>query len=75
MLKPKARFNKITDINIEFLKENNIKAVILDVDNTLIDFDKKPLDNIESWIDNLKKENIKICIASNTICLFFYKTF
>ncbi len=67
MLKPKARFDKITDIDTNFFKEKNIKAVILDVDNTLIDFDKKPLDNIESWIESLKKENIKICIASNSI--------
>ena len=67
MLKPKARFEKITDIDTTFFKERNIKAVILDVDNTLIDFDKKPLENIEIWIESLKKENIKICIASNSI--------
>lgn len=67
MLKPQARFKKVTDIKPIFLKEHNIKAVILDVDNTLIDLDKKPLENIKEWIDNLKKENIKICIASNSI--------
>ena len=67
MLKPKAQFDKITDINVKFLKENNIKAVILDVDNTLMDLDRKPLENIKKWIDSLKKENIKICIASNSI--------
>ena len=67
MLKPKARFDKITDIDVKFLKENGIKAVILDVDNTLINLDKEPLYNIEKWIENLKKENIKICIASNSI--------
>ena len=67
MLKPKARFEKITDIDINFLKEKNIKAVILDVDNTLMDLDRIPLENIENWIANLKKENIKICIASNSI--------
>lgn len=67
MLKPKAKFNKITDIDIEFFKKNNIKAVILDVDNTLIDIDKKPLENIENWVQNVKNENIKLCIASNSI--------
>ena len=36
---PRFYFKKITDINPEFLKENNIKALILDVDNTLLDFD------------------------------------
>lgn len=67
MLKPKARFNKITDIDVNFLKEKDIKAVILDVDNTLMDLDKNPLENIECWIKKLKNENIKICIASNSI--------
>lgn len=67
MLKPKARFDKVTDIDVKFLKEKKIKAVILDVDNTLIDFGKKPLKNVEKWIENLKKADIKICIASNSI--------
>ncbi len=67
MLKPKARFDKITDIDAKFLKDNNINALILDVDNTLIDMDKRPLENLEKWIENLKKQNIKICIASNSI--------
>ncbi len=66
MLKPKAIFDKVTDIKISFLKENNIKAVILDVDNTLIDLDRRPLENSEKWVDELKKANIKICIASNS---------
>lgn len=67
MLRPKACFEKITDIKIDLFKENNIRAVILDVDNTLIDLDRKPLENIEEWIEGLKKENIKICIASNSV--------
>lgn len=67
MLKPNAQFDKVTDVIADFLKKNNITAVILDVDNTLIDLDRKPLENIEKWIETLKKENIKICIASNSI--------
>ncbi len=67
MLKPRARFEKITDIKMEFFKENNIKAIIVDVDNTLIDLDRKPLEDMEKWIENVKNEAIKICIASNSI--------
>ena len=34
---PKIYMNKVQDITIQFLIENKIKALILDVDNTLID--------------------------------------
>ena len=37
---PKAYFGKVEEITIEFLKKNKLKALILDVDNTLIDKEK-----------------------------------
>ncbi len=40
---PKIYLENVTKITIEFLKENNLKAIILDIDNTLIDFDKNLL--------------------------------
>ena len=41
MFKPDAKFKRVTDISSTFLKDNGIKALILDVDNTLIDLSKK----------------------------------
>ncbi len=38
---PKAYFSSVLDIKIGFLIKNKIKALILDVDNTLIDYNKK----------------------------------
>lgn len=66
MLKPKARFEKVTDIKAEFLLKNGIKGIILDVDNTLIDLKANPIDGIVEWCDRLKENNIKVCIASNS---------
>lgn len=66
MIKPNARFEKITDIPIDFFKENNIKGVILDVDNTLITLDKEMLDGVKDWVENVKRNKIEICIASNS---------
>lgn len=37
---PNEYFNKVEEITIEFLKKNKIKALILDVDNTLINYEK-----------------------------------
>lgn len=67
LLKPKLQVDRVTDITMDILKQNSIKAIILDVDNTLIDLDKNPLEGIKDWIENLKHNNIKICIASNSI--------
>lgn len=67
LLTPNMQVRKITDITIETLRENNIKGMILDVDNTLIDLDRVPLEGIKEWMDNMKNEGIKFCIASNSL--------
>lgn len=66
MRKPDAVFEKITDIPMDFFKEKNVKGVILDVDNTLITLDEDMLDGLEKWVSDLKRSDIKVCIASNS---------
>lgn len=66
MRKPDAQFNKVTDISPQFFIDNNLKGVILDVDNTLIGLDGKNLENVFEWIKSLQESNIKVCIASNS---------
>ena len=58
--------DKIRDVKLEFLKENNIQGIILDVDNTLIDYYRKFEEGTIEWVENLKKAGIKFCIVSNT---------
>ena len=41
---PRLYCNNVLEVTPEILKENNIKALILDVDNTLLDFDLKIID-------------------------------
>ena len=66
MLYPKEYLNNVTEITTDFLNQNQLKGVILDVDNTLIDFNKKLLDGVEEWIKELKENGIKFCIVSNS---------
>jgi len=40
LIYPKLYLENVTKITFNMLKENNIKAIILDIDNTLIDFNK-----------------------------------
>lgn len=66
ILYPDYYCNKVTDITIELLKQNNIKGLILDIDNTLIDFDRKLLEGAIKWTDQMKEAGIKLIILSNT---------
>lgn len=63
---PNLYLTNIKEITLQLLNKNKIKGLILDVDNTLIDYDKNLLEGAKQWCDNLKQNNIKICILSNT---------
>lgn len=65
-LYPDGYFDKVRDIKIEYLIENEIKAIILDVDNTLIDYYKVFPDGTKEWVELVKKHGIKCCILSNS---------
>lgn len=66
LLYPKIYVTNVKEITIELLRKNKIQGLILDIDNTLIDFDKKMLEGTQEWCTNLKKQGIKMCILSNT---------
>lgn len=66
ILYPNIYLNNVKEITIELLTEKNIKGLLLDVDNTLIDFNHKILEGVKEWCEDLKKQGIKLCILSNT---------
>ena len=66
ILYPKADFKKVSEITLEFLKQNRIKALILDVDNTLIDYYNNLSEETIYWVKKLKENKIKLYILSNT---------
>ena len=63
---PKGYFNKVSEISLEYLKENSIKGLILDVDNTLIDYYRNISEETIKWANDLKQNGIKMCILSNS---------
>jgi hypothetical protein len=59
-------FRKTVDIKPEFLRDNGIKGLILDVDNTLTTHDHPaPAEGIMEWIRNMKRCGIRMMIVSN----------
>lgn len=63
---PQMAVNTIYDIKIDIFKHKNIKAVILDVDNTLVRSNVKDADDyVIKWITILKQNGLKVAIVSN----------
>ncbi len=63
---PDVYLSNVKDITIQFLMENKLKALILDVDNTLIDYYKNLSEDIVNWANELQGQGIKLYILSNT---------
>ena len=63
---PDEYINSVKDITTEFIQKNNLKGLILDVDNTLIDYYKKMPEGVVEWAEQLKSYGIKLYILSNS---------
>lgn len=67
MLEANLKIDKITTLTSEYLVVNGIKAVLVDVDNTVIDPETKRLiSGIKSWKKEMDVNNIIILFVSNT---------
>ena len=65
-LYPDFYLENVLKITPEFCGKNGIKGLILDIDNTLIDIDKKMLDGAIDWHKSIIDSGIKTIILSNT---------
>ena len=63
---PNLYYAKVEEITIQELIKNKIKLLILDVDNTLIDYYKNLSDSVINWSKEMKGQGIKLYILSNT---------
>ena len=66
MLLPNYLLPSVFSIDDDFLEKNNVKAIIFDIDNTLVGFTVRyPTGEIKEYISSLINKGIKISIASN----------
>ena len=67
LLKPNIKLKRVTDINIKLLNKYGIKALILDVDNTLSTHHGEVLtEGLKDWLKIMQKNGIKLVILSNS---------
>lgn len=63
---PDRIFSTVKEITPELLKSEDIKALILDIDNTLVPrYIELPDEALVEWIAGLRKADIKLHIISN----------
>ena len=66
-MKPDLLLHRVTDIDIDCIEKLGIKALLLDVDNTLSTHHGMELvSGLEEWISNMKNHNIPLVILSNS---------
>ncbi len=65
---PSIYFKRIYMVTPKYLKQNGITTLLLDVDNTLTSHGSQELaQEIADWLNNMKKENIKMAVVSNNV--------
>ncbi len=64
---PTLRAGHVTHVTRSFLQERGIRALILDLDNTLVPWKGRELvPEIAAWVRELQEGDVRLCIVSNT---------
>ncbi|MCS7243272.1 MAG: YqeG family HAD IIIA-type phosphatase [Candidatus Calescibacterium sp.] len=67
-LVPTLIYDNIEKITPQKLRELNVDTILLDLDNTLVPWNKKQIPNaICKYLSSLKEAGFKICIVSNAL--------
>ena len=65
-LYPNFIYEKVEDIPYDMLRKEDIKLILMDMDNTLIDYKADYSKELRRWIKEMKPKGIKLYIVSNS---------
>lgn len=66
LFRPTHAFRSVLNITPDFLKSEDIEALILDLDNTLTTHNNPhPAKGVPEWLELMKKSGIRLIIVSN----------
>ena len=63
---PNYMFESVEQIPFNLIHSQRIKGIMFDMDNTLVNGKYVHTKELKSWIKEMKKQGIKMCIFSNT---------
>jgi HAD superfamily phosphatase (TIGR01668 family) len=65
---PHFLYPSLWEVDLEKLKELGIKAILLDLDNTVAFGGRNEIpEKVRAWIEDAKEKGFKLCIFSNTL--------
>lgn len=66
LLCPDIYIENIYKLDLNYLKTKDIKAILVDLDNTLLPWDSFYIEKkLKDWVNNCKKQGFSLCIISN----------
>lgn len=66
-LRPGAIYRAIWEIDVEQLAQKGIKHLLVDLDNTLVEYQKYEVHpQLEEWLARVNQAGFKVCIVSNS---------
>ncbi len=69
LFKPDIIVKSVTQITTELLQKHHIKALVLDVDNTLTTHgNPEPGEGVMQWLETMRQAEIPMMIVSNNSC-------
>ena len=64
---PYVRTEKLTDIQPGWLKQQNIRLLMLDFDNTIVPYTTDvPTEDVISWFRMMNGSDVPLCVVSNS---------
>ena len=64
---PGAVTDAVTDIRPQWLRDRNIRLLMLDFDNTIVPYTTSiPTEKVESWLREMLASDIQLCVVSNS---------
>ena len=65
-IRANKKFERFEDVTPDLLRQENVKLLLCDLDNTLrLHSEKEPADELQDWIEECKAAGVKIVIISN----------
>lgn len=66
-LLPTWRTTAVTQISEAFLREQGIRLLMLDFDNTIVPYTTDiPTPEVEDWLKSMQKSGLTVCVVSNS---------